>query len=122
MEPTLENGYVVPNILKTSIDMEDFEAKFKGETEILESLDLVAGHLKTYIKDEISKIFLDRFMHNITGELKNYLIRVDPTLIHVYENIYFNRSLTNNVVVKNGYLSLPYDGYIQHGKGTPKSK
>ena len=110
--PESDNGKLKLNFLKDKalIDVGYLKSEFHGQTEIIESFQLITEHFESFFKQELVNIIGIQLGQSAEQSINRYLEETSNVLPAGDEGIYLNVSLTQSPIIENGYISTPFDG------------
>lgn len=109
IKPVNRNGHLEFEILHANMEVEDLDGVFTGQTEVIESVNLIMHSFKTFFREEITKIITLQLAKSVQATV-NEKSRSMDSLIKFDDHIFINTSLTQSPIVKDNMISLAYDG------------
>lgn len=78
-------------------------------------------HFKVFMKDEVTKVVLDRFTQSVMVSLRQKIVDFESTPFLYKNSMYINRSLTQSMIYKEGFISFPFNGFISNEQNQQSS-
>ena len=93
-----------------------FDGKFKGDTEILESMQLVSDHFNNFIKDELTNILGKVLTKSVQASINSDLFADQKILRIGDKGVNLNLTLSQKPVSTYDFVAFPLDGFFSSDK------